>query len=83
MVFHSVVGEMTENRLADRSSRRSSPQARESARFSLHSQLDFTLDEHEAVFDAIEAGDPDAAEQTMRAHILDAWQRRRPPRPRH
>lgn len=35
---------------------------------------------HEAVYAAIVAGDPDAAEHAMRAHILDAWERRRPGR---
>ena len=35
--------------------------------------------EHEAIFAAIEAGDGDLAEQVMDAHIIDAWQRRRPP----
>jgi DNA-binding FadR family transcriptional regulator len=37
-----------------------------------------TLDEHEAVRAAIEAGDADAAAAAMRAHILGSWQRRRP-----
>jgi DNA-binding FadR family transcriptional regulator len=83
VVFHATVGEMTENRLAVNLVSTLFGQARESARFNLHSQLDVTLHEHERVFDAIEAGDPDAAEQTMRAHILDAWERRRPPSPRH
>ena len=83
VIFHATVGEMTENRLAVNLVSTLFGQARESARFNLHSQLDLTLHEHERVFHAIEAGDPDAAEQMMRAHILDAWERRRPPRPRH
>ncbi|MFL6119533.1 FadR/GntR family transcriptional regulator [Actinophytocola sp.] len=37
-----------------------------------------TLDEHEAVRAAIEAGDAAAAAAAMRAHILGSWQRRRP-----
>ena len=83
VAFHTTVGEMTPNRLAVNLVNTLFGQARESARFHLHSQLDVTLDEHERVFAAIEAGDPDAAEQTMRTHILDAWERRRPPSPRH
>ena len=83
VVFHAVVGEMTENRLADNIVKTLFHQARVSARFSRHSELELTLDEHEAVFAAIEAGDPDAAESAMRTHILDAWERRRPPSPRH
>ena len=81
--FHTTVGEMTANRLAANLVSTLFGQARESARFNLRSQLDVTLHEHEQVFAAIEAGDPDAAEQAMRAHILDAWARRRPPSPRH
>jgi DNA-binding FadR family transcriptional regulator len=82
VVFHATVGEMTGNRLAVNLVSTLFGQARESARFNLHSQLDVTLHEHERVFAAIEAGDPDAAEKTMRDHILDAWERRRPPSPR-
>ena len=80
VVFHSVVGQMAKNRLADSIVKTLFAQALASTRYSLRSQLDLTLAEHEAVFDAIAAGDPDAAEQAMRRHILDAWQRRRPPR---
>ena len=35
------------------------------------------------VFEAIDAGDPDAAEQAMKRHILDAWERRARRGPRH
>ncbi|MET0843023.1 MAG: FCD domain-containing protein [Mycetocola sp.] len=49
----------------------------------MHSELELTLDEHVNVFAAIEAGDPVAAEAAMRTHITDAWERRRPPSPRH
>ena len=80
--FHARVGEMTDNRLAVNLVKTLFGQARESARYNLHSQLDVTLGEHERIFAAIEAGNPDAAERAMRAHILDAWERRRPPSPR-
>ncbi|MFF2371359.1 FadR/GntR family transcriptional regulator [Agromyces sp. NPDC058110] len=82
VVFHRVVGEITANRLADSIVRTLFAEARESARFHLHSSLDITLEEHERVFAAIEAGDPDEAEAAMRAHIIDAWERRRPPNPK-
>lgn len=82
VVFHTVVGEMSANQLAVNLVKILFGQARESARFHLHSKLDITLGEHERVFAAIEAGDPDAAEQAMRTHITDAWERRRPPSPR-
>lgn len=80
VVFHSIVGEMASNRLADSIVKILFNQALASNRFSLRSQLEITLAEHEAVFDAIAASDPDRAEQAMRSHIVDAWQRRRPPR---
>ncbi len=83
VVFHSVVGKMTDNRLADNIVKTLFHQARVSARYSLRSTLEITLDEHIRVFEAIAAGDPDAAEAAMRSHILDAWERRRPPSPRH
>jgi len=81
VVFHAVVGEMTDNRLADNIVKTLFHQARVSARFVRHSELDITLHEHERVFAAIESGDADAAEAAMRSHILDAWERRRPPAP--
>lgn len=80
VVFHSVVGEMARNRLADSIVKTLFAQARASRRYSRHSPLDLTLAEHEKIYEAIAAGDPDAAEHAMRRHILDAWQRRRPPR---
>jgi len=80
VVFHSVVGEMAKNRLADSIVKTLFAQALASTRYSLRSQLDVTLGEHEAIYEAIAAGDPDAAELAMRRHILDAWRRRRPPR---
>lgn len=82
VAFHATVGEMTTNRLAVNLVTTLFGRARESARYNLHSPFEVTLHEHERIFAAIEAGDPDAAERTMRAHILDAWERRRPPSPR-
>lgn len=80
VVFHAIVGEMAKNRLADSIVKTLFAQALSSTRYSLRTQLEITLAEHEAVYRAIAAGDPDAAEHAMRTHILDAWQRRRPPR---
>ncbi len=75
------VGEMTDNHLADNIVKTLFHQARVSARFVRHSELDITLHEHERVFAAIESGDAEAAEAAMRSHIIDAWERRRPPSP--
>ncbi|MGN8552920.1 UNVERIFIED_CONTAM: FadR family transcriptional regulator [Microbacterium sp. SLM126] len=80
VVFHSIVGEMSTNRLADSIVKTLFRQALASSRYSLRSQLEITLAEHEAVYAAIAQRDPDAAEQAMRTHILDAWERRRPGR---
>ena len=82
VVFHTRVGDMSTNRLAVNLVQTLFGRARESARFHLHSRLEITLEEHEQVFAAIEAGDADAAERAMRSHITDAWERRRPPSPR-
>ncbi|GAA1504567.1 DNA-binding FadR family transcriptional regulator [Agromyces terreus] len=82
VVFHEIVGEITANRLADSIVRTLFTEARASARFHLHSELDITLREHERVFAAIEAQDADEAEAAMRSHIVDAWERRRPPSPK-
>ncbi|WP_394551747.1 FadR/GntR family transcriptional regulator [Agromyces sp. MMS24-JH15] len=82
VAFHTTVGEMSTNQLAVNLVSILFGQARESARFHLHSRLETTLEEHERVFAAIEGRDPDAAETAMRSHIVDAWERRRPPNPR-
>ena len=37
-----------------------------------------TVDEHQAMHDAIMAGEAPAAAAAMRAHILGSWSRRRP-----
>ena len=56
--------------------------ARESTRFSgtpTDEAFRLTLDEHRLVLEAIERGDAAGAEEAMRTHIADAWQRRRLP----
>jgi len=80
--FHEIVMAISGNRLAESIARVLFERARDSARYRGNVPLSFheqTLREHEQVFAAIEAGTIDAAGQAMNAHIIDSWQRRRPP----
>ncbi len=83
VMFHETVMSISSNRLAESIARVLFERARDSARYHgsppSPNQQRQTLREHEAIFAAIEAGDGDLAEQVMDAHIIDAWQRRRPP----
>jgi DNA-binding FadR family transcriptional regulator len=83
--FHYLIMEQSENRLAANITRILFARARESARFigaPGPAAMRVTLDEHEAVLEAIARGDADGAAQAMRDHIAKAWARRRPPNPR-
>jgi DNA-binding FadR family transcriptional regulator len=83
--FHYLIMEQSENRLAANITRILFARARESARFIGTPGPDamrVTLDEHEAVLEAIARGDAEGAAQAMRDHIAKAWARRRPPNPR-
>lgn len=80
--FHFLVMTLSENELASNITKILFSRARQSARFlgnQTSEAFHATLDEHRLVHDAIIDGDPAAAESAMRAHILDAWQRRRYP----
>ncbi|WP_294180522.1 FadR/GntR family transcriptional regulator [uncultured Schumannella sp.] len=80
--FHYVVMEQSENRLAANITRILFTRALETNRFVGAARLDslsVTLDEHRAVFEAIERGDADGADRAMRDHIERAWRRRRLP----
>ena len=80
--FHEIVMAISGNRLAESIARVLFERARDSARYRGNVPLSFheqTLREHEQIFAAIEAGTIDAAGQAMNAHIIDSWQRRRPP----
>ncbi|AXA96789.1 FCD domain-containing protein [Microbacterium sp. PM5] len=82
MLFHLEVMRQSQIPLAESITRTLYSRARESARFTTNPSKDvfhLTLEEHRRVLEAIEAGDAAAAERAMRAHILDAWQRRRQP----
>jgi len=80
--FHETVMSISGNRLAESIARVLYERARDSSRFhgAVSPELmSYTLVEHEAIFTAIEAGDAELSERVMDAHIIDAWQRRRPP----
>lgn len=80
--FHFLVMTLSRNALASNITKILFSKARQSSRFLGHRASDahqVTLDEHRRVYEAIAAGDVTQAEQAMRAHIIDAWQRRRFP----
>lgn len=79
--FHDVIMAASRNRLGRAIVTSIHDKARTSMRY--HGQYNEevmrkTLDEHQAISDAISAGDPAAAAAAMRVHILDSWSRRRP-----
>lgn len=80
--FHFLVMSVSRNRLAENITKILFQRARESTRFSgvpTRAAFELTLDEHRLVLEAIERGDAAGAESAMRAHIQDAWMRRRQP----
>ena len=80
--FHFLVMTFSGNRLAENITRILFQRALESARFSgipTEAAFQLTLQEHTRVLEAIEQGDAAGAEEAMRRHIADAWQRRRLP----
>ena len=80
--FHFLVMTLSGNRLAENITKILFQRARESTRFSgtpTDEAFRLTLDEHRLVLEAIERGDAAGAEEAMRTHIADAWQRRRLP----
>ena len=84
--FHGLVMTLSGNRLAENITKILFQRARASQRFigsPTREMFEKTLVEHKQVLDAIEAGDPAAAEAAMRDHIVVAWQRRRPPNAKH
>lgn len=81
--FHFTVMDQSENRLATNITRILFLRASESSRFvgnPTNEAVRLTLEEHRAVHEAIERGDPEGAERAMRIHISEAWARRRPRR---
>ncbi|QEO16171.1 FadR family transcriptional regulator [Agromyces intestinalis] len=79
--FHHLVMAISGIGLAENITHILYERARTSDRFARNqtkTAFELTLEEHQRVLDAIRSGDPVAAETAMRAHIDDAWQRRRP-----
>lgn len=84
--FHLLVMTLSGNRLAENITNILFQRARASQRFvgaPDRTSFEQTLAEHRRVLEAIEAGDAAEAEAAMRAHIIDAWQRRRPSNAKH
>lgn len=80
--FHMAVMEASRNRIAGNMARTLFLRARESLRYEGALPADalvLTLQEHEAVFAAIRDADHRLAGESMQAHILGSWARRRLP----
>ncbi len=80
--FHFIVMTLSGNQLASNITKILFQRARSSSRFTGHQSVDahaLTVEEHRRVYEAIAAGDAEAAQAAMRAHIIDSWQRRRLP----
>lgn len=77
--FHRTVMRLSGNFLAGNIADTLYSRARGFVRFEGRPKPDAhrrTLDQHQAVLDAIERGDVDAARAEMNEHIVDAWRRR-------
>jgi DNA-binding FadR family transcriptional regulator len=79
--FHDMIMAASRNRLGRAIVNSIHDKARTSMRY--HGEYNEavmrqTLAEHQAISDAIAAGDPAAAAAAMRKHIADSWSRRRP-----
>jgi DNA-binding FadR family transcriptional regulator len=83
VAFHLCMMEASGNRLARNVAGALYQRAMESPRFRGHHPDDAvqqTLDGITAVYEAVAAGDVDAAERGMRSHIDEGWRRRQPDR---
>lgn len=81
--FHDMIMAASRNRLSRAIVNSIHDKARTSMRY--HGEYNEavmrqTLDEHQAISDAIASGDQEAAAAAMRTHIIDSWTRRRPSR---
>ena len=82
VAFHELVMTVSGNRLAESIARTLYERARDSRRFTgsaFQQDLRQTMEEHAAVFSAIEARDAVRAGRDMEFLILEAWRRRRLP----
>jgi DNA-binding FadR family transcriptional regulator len=89
VVFHYALMEISGNRLAENIAKQVYKRAVESSRYQGIDPPDavaLTLEEHEAIVNAIARNDVTAAEKSMHDHIRGSWERRRladpAPRPR-
>ncbi|MDY0908238.1 FadR/GntR family transcriptional regulator [Microbacterium sp. CFBP9034] len=80
--FHIAVMELSGNLLAENIARVLFDRALESTRYhgvDPEHAFEMTMQEHERIVEAIDAGDADAARRAMDEHILGSWERRRLP----
>ncbi|UQX89753.1 FadR family transcriptional regulator [Jatrophihabitans telluris] len=81
VAFHDVVMELSQNRLGRAIVTSIHDKARTNVRYHgsyTDESIVRTLAEHTAIAEAIQAGDPEAADRAMWSHIMDSWNRRRP-----
>ena len=81
VVFHFTIMELSRNRLAENIAKNLYRRALENAQFQgidFHGAFEFTLRGHTEIYEAIAAKDVRAAEEAMRLHIEQGWERRRP-----
>jgi DNA-binding FadR family transcriptional regulator len=86
VVFHDVVMEVSRNRLGRAIVTSIHDKARTDVRYHgsySKAAVKATLAEHQRIAEAIIRGDADAANEAMRAHIMDSWARRRPSARQH
>lgn len=78
--FHFLVMALSGNQLASSVTRMLFQRAWQMAKFSANQSSEaheLTPSEHRRVYEAIAAGDAEAAEAAMKAHTIDPWHRRR------
>jgi DNA-binding FadR family transcriptional regulator len=86
VAFHDVVMEVSRNRLGRAIVTSIHDKARTNVRYHgsySKAAVKTTLAEHQRIADAILLGDAGAANEAMRAHIMDSWARRRPSARQH
>lgn len=81
VVFHFTIMELSRNRLAENIAKNLYRRALESAQYQgvdFRGSFEFTLRGHTEIYEAIAAKDAPGAEEAMRLHIEQGWERRRP-----
>jgi len=81
VVFHFTIMEISRNRLAENIAKNLYRRALESAQYQgvdFHGAYEFTLRGHTEIYEVIAGKEVAGAEEAMRLHIEQGWERRRP-----